>query len=57
MVGVLRLHGHKQSEHSVYFCLIVAVAQTAAFNGAMPSKIGQSRVGCIEMAKKSVRCR
>jgi len=30
------------------------VAQAAAFSGAMPSKIGQSRVGAIEMAKKSV---
>lgn len=33
------------------------VAQAAAFSGAMPSKIGQSRVGAIEMAKKSVRAR
>merc|ERR1719327_125107 len=30
------------------------VAQAAAFSGSMPSKIGQSRVGAIEMAKKSV---
>merc|ERR1719333_76863 len=30
------------------------VAQAAAFNGAMPSKFGASRVAGIEMAKKSV---
>jgi len=30
------------------------IGQTAAFGGAMPSKIGASRVSTIEMAKKSV---